>query len=623
MTRLSRDNVPRPAAPIPAGDIPAAKATPRARISRSVVLAALIAVAVLAAFAPAVRNGFINYDDDSNLLQNTRVQQGITLEGLRWAFTTVRTANWHPLTWISHMIDFQLFGSWAGGHHMTSVLIHAANAALLFWVLHAMTGAVWRSALVAALFGLHPLRVESVAWAAERKDVLTLLFGLLALAAYLRFARRRTAGGYTAALALYAAALMSKAMLVTFPVLLLLLDLWPLNRWSRGRRIPFFPGRHLLLEKVPFLVPAAALSLLTFLIQQSGGAVGYLAQFPLRQRIGNVFCSYVNYLVKTLWPARLAVIYPYYWEDVPWWQPVFGAAFVAAVTLAAVLALRRRPALLVGWAWYLGALVPVIGIVQVGSQSMADRYTYIPQIGVLIMIAWGLGYLAEGRPRVRAATLVAAPLVIAALATATWVQITYWRTSVTLFSRAVAVTEKNFIAYTQLGSALLDMGRTQEGSEYLARSYRIAPNYRAVILEASGDYYSEQGQARAAAEQYRKALAIVPFNRLIRKKLDALGDLANAPATAPAPDPHRDGFNRGNALVGSGRREEAVAAYREAIRAMPEDYEAWHNLGCVLHELGRTDEAIAALEESLRIKPDNPTAQRNLVIVRSRGRRAN
>ncbi len=589
--------------------------------SRSVVLAALIVVAVLAAFAPAVRNEFINYDDDKFLLRNTPVQQGFTLEALRWAFTAVLTANWHPLTWISHMIDFGLFGAWAGGHHATSVLIHAASAALLCGVLHAMTGALWRSALVAALFGLHPLRVESVAWAAERKDVLTFLFGLLALGAYLRFARRRTAGSYTAALALYAAALMSKAMLVTFPAILLLLDLWPLNRWTRGRAIACYPGRRLLLEKIPFLAAAATVSVVTFLIQQSGGAVGYIVQFPLRQRLGNVFCAYVAYLGKTFWPTRLAVIYPYYWEDVPWWQPVFGAVLVAAVTIASILALRRRPAWFVGWMWYLGTLLPVIGIVQVGSQSMADRYTYIPQIGVLIMVVWWLGGLAQGRPRARAVIIAAVPVVLATLAGATWAQVTRWRTSETLFSHAARVTEKNFIAYSQLGAALMDQGRTSEGSEYLARAYRVAPTYRAVVYDASGDYYVEQGNPEAAAEQYRKALAIVPYNSRIRAKLDALGNLASAPASTPSPDPHRDSYNRGNVLASSGRREEAEAAYRAAIRSLPEDYEAWHNLGCVLYQLGRTDEAVAALEQTLRLKPDHPLARKNLEAIRDHVRR--
>ena len=279
-------------------------------------------MAVLAAFAPVVRNEFVNYDDEPNLVQNPHVQQGINLAGLRWAFTTVESRNWHPLTWLSHMLDFSLFGLWAGGHHAVSALIHAANAALLFAVLRAMTGALWRSALVAALFGVHPLRVESVAWAAERKDVLTLLFGLLALGAYLRYARRRSAGAYLAALGLFACALMSKAMLVTFPALLLLLDLWPLNRWSPSRGVPFLPGRRLLLEKVPFLALAVAASCVTYFAQDTGGAVAYF--FPLDQRIGNAFISSGAYLAKTLWPAKLAIFYPYFWADVPWWKPPCG-----------------------------------------------------------------------------------------------------------------------------------------------------------------------------------------------------------------------------------------------------------------------------------------------------------
>jgi len=609
------------------GGAPApARAAPRPRVGRELALGVVLLVAVLAAFAPIVRNEFVNYDDP-NLFNNPRVQQGLTPAGLRWAFTAGETGNWHPLTWLSHMLDFSLFGAWAGGHHAVSALIHAVNAALLFWVFRAMTGALWRSALLAALFGLHPLRVESVAWASERKDVLTLLFGLLALAAYLRYARRRTAGSYAAALALYACALMSKAMLVTFPAILLLLDLWPLDRWSRGQRVPFLPGRRLLLEKLPFLSLSAAASLVTFLVQDRGGAVGSLSQFPLRDRIGNAFSSCGAYLAKTVWPAKLAVFYPYFREDVPWWKPILGAALVAGGTVIVVLLLRRRPVWFVGWVWYLGTLLPVIGIIQVGSQSMADRYTYIPQIGILLLIAWGLGNLAAGRPRARVAILAAAPLVLAALAAATWAQIARWRTSVTLFSHAMSVTEKNFVAYSYLGYALVDQGRVAEGSELIARSFTALPASRATVFEGSGDFYASLGMAREAAEQYGKALAIEPSKRQVREKLRALGDLTKAPATTAPPDPHRgqgslDPYEQGNLLARSGRREEAVVAYREAIRVAPGNPEAWHNLGCVLGELGRKDEAIAAIGETLRLKPDHPLARKNLQAIRgSAGRR--
>ena len=601
-------------------------AAPRSRISRNLVVGVALLLAVLAAFAPVVRNEFINFDDDKNLVRNAQVQQGFTLAGLRYAFTTVQSQNWHPLTWLSHMLDFRLFGLWAGGHHAVSALIHAVNTVLLFRLFHAMTGALWRSVLLAALFGLHPLRVESVAWASERKDVLTLLFGLLALGAYLRYARRRTAGSYAAALMLFACALLSKAMLVTFPAILLLLDFWPLGRWSRAPGVFFFPGRRLLLEKLPFLALSTAASLVTFLAQDRGGAVAYDVQFPLGQRIGNAFLSYGAYIAKTLWPTKLAVFYPYFWEDVPWWRPALGVLLVAGVTIVVVLLLRRRPVWFVGWAWYLGTLLPVIGIVQVGSQSMADRYTYIPQIGILLLIAWGLGDLAVGRPRVRVALLAAAPLVLAALAAATWVQATRWRSDVTLFSHAAQVTEKNFIAFTRLGAALVALGRVEEGREYIARAFKVAPASRASVFDATGDYYASLGKVREAAEQYRKALEIEPFKELLREKLRALGDAAQAPASAPSADPHArppphgTPRGRGDVLARSGRFEEAVAAYREAIRAAPGDFGAWNNLGCALSDLGRTDEAAAAFEETLRLKPDHPTARKNLEAIRDSGR---
>jgi len=279
----------------------------------------------------------------------------------------------------------------------------------------------------------------------------------------------------------------------------------------------------------------------------------------------------------------------------------------------------------VGWAWYLGTLLPVIGIVQVGSQSMADRYTYLPQIGILLPIAWGLGDLAASRPRARAAILAALPLVLAVLAAATWVQAARWRSDLTLFSHAAQVTEKNFIAFTRLGTALVDRGRVDEGKEYIARGFKVAPSSRANVFDATGDYYASLGMAREAAEQYRKALEIEPYKELLREKLRALGDAANAPASAPSPDPHArrsphgSPRDRGDVLARAGRYEEAVAAYRAAVRVEPGDYGAWNNLGCALNDLGRTDEAAAAFEETLRLKPDHPTARKNLAAVRGSG----
>ena len=618
-------------------------------MNRVVVLAFALVAATLLAFAPVVSNEFINYDDDINLTKNLKVQQGLTLESLRWAFTNVEYQNWHPLTWISHILDFQLFGMQAGGHHVVSVFIHAVSAALLFAVFNAMTGALWRSLLVAALFALHPLRVESVAWAAERKDVLTVFFGIVALGAYLRFARRRLAGSYAASLIFFSCALMSKAMLVTFPALLLLLDLWPLGRWSRSqsRAVPFLPGRGIVFEKLPFFALSAAASVLAFYAQASGGAVGYVIQFPLAQRVANAFRSHAVYLGKLLWPTKLAVFYPYFWADVPWWQPALGVVLVVAISAAVIMFLRRRPAYFVGWAWYLGTSLPVIGIIQVGSQSLADRYTYLPQIGLVLIIAWGLGDLCSRWPKSRTAVIAASALALAALSAATWAQVTRWRSSETLFTHALSVTQDNYIALSNLGTALAEKGRETEGSVLIRRAFEVNPMYRTAVFDRAGDYYAKRGLAREAAEQYRKALAIEPYNRTIQGKLSALGEGANAPSSSaqatedphaslrgkPGGNPHdglprapagsqtgaaapRNDFERGNFLVNAGRREEAVAAYREAVRKEPGNFEAWNNLGCALGELGRRAESIAAFEETLRLKPDNMSARTNLKQLR-------
>jgi tetratricopeptide (TPR) repeat protein len=599
---------------------------------RRLIVAALIALAVLAAFSPAIFNDFVNYDDRENLYANPMVNRGLTLEGVRWAFTISEFPNWHPLTWISHMADFSLFGTWAGGHHLVSLLLHAANAAALALLLRAATGALAPAALVAALFALHPLRVESVAWAAERKDVLTVFFGLLALAAWLRWVRRRSAGALAASLALYACALMAKPMLVTLPALLLLLDYWPLGRWGVPGRPAAARPLALLLEKAPYLALAAASSVVTLVAQRGGGAVAYVVDYPVPQRVANAFRSYGVYLAKTLWPAKLAVFYPYFWDDVPWWQPALGAAVVVAGSVAALALARRRPAVFVGWYWYLVSLLPVIGIVQAGSQALADRYTYVPHVGVfLALVALAGGALAR-RPRLRGPAAAAALAVLAALGAATARQTTLWRSSETLFRHAIAVTKDNFIAYSNLGTALSLSGRTAEGNALIARSFKTNPYFRGEVLTRSGDYFVRQGQFGEAADQYRRALALAPHDTRLAEKLRDAERRAGGPARAPAaaPNPHAGAtaapggasgagaaFGRGNALIQAGRRAEAVAAYREAVRLDPALAEAWGNLGAALGELGRLDEAERALREAVRLAPGMQPATGNLAAVRA------
>ena len=443
----------------------------------ALLLAAAVAIATLVAFSPVARNGFVNYDDGDMLTENPNVAAGLTASSVRWAFTSVEHAYWVPLTWLSHQVDFQLFGMNAGAHHAVSALMHAANAALLLVLLNAMTGAPVRSALVSALFALHPLRVESVAWASSRRDVLSLFLCLLACAAWLSYARSRSRGAYAAALVLFAGALMSKPTIVTLPALLLLLDLWPLGRWPMRGRLPALPPAGILLEKVPLVLLAAGAGAVLFVSQRAAGAVTYAVTRDGAIHVWNACRSYGVYVLKTLWPSKLAVFYPYDWSAIPWWQPALGALLVAAVTALTLAALRRRPALFVGWAWYLGTLLPMIGLVQAGGQAMADRYTYLPHIGLCVLAVWAVADAAGRSTRARTAAAAVAALALPALAAATWVQTTHWRTSETLFRHALAVTEGNWLAHNNLGVAWGTLGDEGKALEHFTEALRIRPGY--------------------------------------------------------------------------------------------------------------------------------------------------
>ena len=438
----------------------------RGRPSALWVSLALLA-AVLILYGRVTGHAFINLDDDEYITQNSRVLDGLTWQGVRWAFTTTSCGNWHPLTWLSHMLDAELYGDRPGGHHLTSVLLHALNAALLFLALLRLTQDLWPSAAVAAFFAVHPLRVESVAWAAERKDVLSGLFFLLTLLAYADYARRRTRGRYSLVFASLALGLMAKPMAVTAPFVLLLLDVWPLGRLRlvRGPQQGKPLAGPAFLEKLPLVALSAASCTVTLLAQRRGGAVSSLREVPFGARIANAAVSYFSYLRKMFWPHDLAVFYPH---------PAVvstGTSAATAVALSLLLlvvsilslrAVRRRPYVLVGWLWYVGTLLPVIGLVQVGRQSMADRYTYVPMIGVLLVLAWGARDLVGRHPRMRALVVGAGAVALAGSMAATWAQLGYWRDGIVLYQRALEVTTGDSVIHTNLGATLADRGRYRE-----------------------------------------------------------------------------------------------------------------------------------------------------------------
>jgi len=468
----------------PQNGLQAGASSRRARAT-AIAIALALAALVLAIYAPVRHFDFVQLDDPAYITENPHVLRGLTLDGVRWAFTTGHAANWHPLTWLSHMLDAELFGVAPGPHHLTSVLLHALNTLLLFGALLRMTGAVWRSAVVAALFGVHPLRVESVAWVAERKDVLSALFWLLTLRAYAGFAAPaepaapRRGRRYALALALFALGLMAKPMLVTLPFTLLLLDWWPLGRLGRTGAWP------LVREKIPFVALAAASSAVTLIVQERGGAVSAVSSEPFALRLENAVVSLVAYLRDMLWPAGLTVIYPFP-ESVPAWQAAGACLVLGGISLAAWRLARSHPYVPVGWLWYLGTLLPVAGLVRVGLQARADRYTYVPLIGIFIAVVWGGAELAARAgarfPR-RPALPAAAPALLAAasilaLAAAARHQVGYWKDNVTLWTRATVLTLRvdEFEAHMSLGAALAAQGRSGEALRHFAEAVRLRPD---------------------------------------------------------------------------------------------------------------------------------------------------
>ncbi len=568
----------------------------------------LLALGVFFIFGRTCGYGFVNFDDDSYFSSNYHVKAGLTWKGGLWAFQTGHASNWHPLTWLSLMLDAQIFGTGPAGPHLTNVILHAANAMLLFLLLKRLTGTLWPSAFVAAVFAIHPLRVESVAWVSERKDVLSGLFFMLTLLMYVRYAQKRSrvegrgsSGNvaklalgsrlwtldYSLALMFFALGLMSKPMLVTLPFLLLLLDYWPLRRLdfstlSVQRSIVW----RLILEKIPFLLLSAFSCVATVLAQRQ--AIKPMMILPLTLRGDNAMVSYATYLLQMIWPENLAAYYPYRF-DMPTWQMVGAGALLFSLTLLAFLTARRFPYLLTGWLWYLGMLVPVIGLVQVGGQSHADRYTYLPQIGLSLAAVWAMRDLTAFWRWRRQVLVGASVCVIAALMGCAWKQTAYWRNDEALWEHTIACTSGNYTAHNNLGYVLAAQGRTTEAIEHYQKALKIDPDC-AESDNNLGTVFLNQGRLDKALEYYRQALAIDP-------------NFAEAQN------------NLGILLTKQGKTTEAIEHYRKAIELNPNRAEFYNNLGNLLGTQGRSNEAIALFQKALEVEPDFAKVHYNLANI--------
>jgi protein O-mannosyl-transferase len=591
------------------------------------IVSVFLALIVWIAFGRALGHEFVGYDDPRYVLQNPRVTNGLTLDGIQWAFTHVQVSNWHPLTMISHMLDCQLYGLQPWGHHLTNILLHAAAAILLFLALRELTGNVWPSVFVTAVFAVHPLRVESVAWVSERKDVLSGVFFMLILWAYARYTRGNRARSfrYVTVVVLFGLGLMCKPTLVTVPFVLLLLDYWPLGRSQSslffGRGITRETWSRLVFEKLPLFVLSAASCVATLIAQQQ--ALDASFKPPLGERLGNALGSYAIYLGQMIWPARLAVLYPYPEGNLKHLHVILAFLLLLVLSVAFFLWRKKYPFLAVGWLWYLGMLVPMIGIIQVGSQVRADRYTYLPQIGLYVLVAWSAMELFHRWRRSRVILATAASLVITALITRSYFQTSYFKDAETLWKHAAATTSNNYIASNNLAQFLLQSGRFDEAIAECQRALEIKPDFAAAhnnlgaaLVNQRGDNGArlQNGAIDEAIAHYRSALQINPDFAQAHSNLgtalllkgqvdDAIAHYQKALEIDPNYAEAR--YSLGNAFLAAGRYNGSIANYEAALRIRPDYFEAHYNLGRVLATIGKTDEALKEFNEALRAGGDS------------------
>lgn len=622
----------------------------RSQFGQRLAISLFLALTILAAYWPTLRHEFV-FDDRPYVSENKHVQEGLTPKVVAWAFTSVRAANWHPITWLSHAFDCQLFGLKPAGHHATNIVLHALNSILLFFIFAQITGFTWRSAFIAGLFALHPLHVESVAWVAERKDLLSTFFLLLTIWAYFRYSKSPGIKTYILVVVFFVLGLMSKPMLVTLPFVLLLLDYWPIGRLALSKRSPSIKPSiisKLVVEKIPLFILSFASSIITYRVQQAAGAMGREGELmPIGIRLANAFVSYVAYILKMIWPRALSVLYPHPVRNLSEWQTIAATFILVAITLLAVNAYHKRPYITVGWLWYVGTLVPVIGIVQVGAQAMADRYTYIPLIGLFVIIAWGIPELIgntatkermgekrneEYRPFaffIRSALPPVAIFSLFALTLCTRTQVGYWKNALTLFSHAIHVTRGNYLAHNNYGAALEDAGRADEAAAHYQIAIRIRPTY-VDALNNMGNAFRRQKKWAEAEHMYRRVLELEPSNAKARISLGAVlkeeGKVDEAIAEyrklgQAAPDSAAMHNDLGTALSAKGKITEAIQEWKKAIQIDSRCVEAHHNLGIALTDQGKIEEAIEHYRRAIEIAPNHVNANLNLgALLAEQGR---
>jgi len=533
-------------------------------------------------YSPVINHEFVNYDDDEYVFENPTVLNGISLNNMHWAFTTTYKSNWHPLTWMSHMLDVELFGLNAGMHHITNVIFHILNTLLLFILFREMTGCLWKSGFVAVLFAFHPMHVESVAWISERKDVLSTFWGMLTLIAYVKYVKRGKLIYYLLVNLFYIIGIMAKPMIVTIPFVMILLDYWPLNRNEKFGLLIY--------EKIPLFLISIVSCGITLYVQEIGGSIASLEAYPLYVRIANVLVSYASYMGKIIWPCCMAVFYPHP-DKLTMHKVVIAFLLFVSLNGFAIKSMKNHPWATVGWLWYIGTLVPVIGLVQVGLQSRADRYTYLPYIGLFIIIVWGSEQLLlKWGVKKRGVALIMV-IVLTVLTGLSSLQLTHWKNSIKLFTHAINVTDDNYLAHNNLGQAILERGGTDKAIYHFEEAIRIKSNFEIAYLNL-GVSLVNKGKNREAISYYQKAIEIKP------DYVDAYNNL-------------------GNAYLRESMTIDAVRQYQKALKIEPENAQTFNSLGAAMIRMGRIDDAIKYFKKAINAKPGYMEAKRNLAKVLS------